>query len=198
MEFNGRFEIEDVTVEEVWLALSDPILIKQALDGCQYVIEIDDEDPDFDALREQADDDDPPTLPEAEPEEIAERAFEEGDRYAAEVGTSVGSVNPTFEAIVEIAERDYPRMEASGEGASSNSSAEMTSWMVLEETDDGVAVEWGAETEVFGRIAQLGQRVINPVANQVVNRFFSNVEDRLADVGEEDEAGVRERIRNLL
>jgi len=197
MEFNGSFEIENATVEEVWLALSDPVLIKQCLDGCRYLIEIDDEDVDFDVVRERVDDEDPPTLPEAEPETIAERAFVEGGVYATEIGTSVGSVNPTFETVVRITDREFPAMTATAEGAASNSSVELTSWMELTESDGGVVVEWGAEPEVFGRVAQLGGRVINPVANRIVNRFFSNVEARLADVGEEG-VGVGERIRNLL
>lgn len=197
MEFNGSFEIEGATVDEVWLALSDPVLIKQSLDGCQFLVRTEEENPDFDAIREHVGEEDPATLPEADPEDIAERAFEEGSRYAVEFGTRVGSVNPTFETVVTITERDFPRMSASGEGASANSSVELDSWMDLEATESGTRVEWGAETEVFGRIAQLGGRVINPVANQVVGRFFSNVESRLVAVGD-DESGIGDRIRDLL
>jgi hypothetical protein len=197
MEFNGSFEIEGATVDEVWLALSDPVLIKQSLDGCQFLVPTEEEHPDFDAIRERVDEADPATLPEADPEDIAERAFEEGSRYAVAFGTRIGSVNPTFETVVTITERDFPRMRAWGEGASSNSSVELDSWMDLEETENGTRVEWGAETEVFGRIAQLGGRVLTPVANQVVGRFFSNVERRLAAVSD-DESGIGDRIRDLL
>lgn len=201
MEFSGTFELEDVTGEEVWLALSDPVLIKQALPGCQYLVRVEEadiNDVDFDALREREESEgDPPTLPEADPEEVAERAFEEGARYAALVEMSVGSVKPSFETLVTITEREYPEMHAAGEGESSNSSFEMTSGMTLEDTDGGVEVEWWAETDVFGRIAQMGQRVMNPVANQVVNRFFSRVADRVSDVGD-DSDGLRDRIRNLV
>lgn len=197
MEFNGSFEIEGATVDEVWLALSDPVLIKQSLDGCQFLVRTEEENPDFDAIRENVDEEDPATLPGGDPEDIAERAFEDGSRYAVEFGTRIGSVNPTFETVVTITERDFPRMSASGEGASVNSSVELDSWMDLEATENGTRVEWGAETEVFGRIAQLGGRVINPVANQVVGSFFGNVESRLVAVGD-DESGIGDRIRDLL
>lgn len=201
MEFSGTFELEDVTGEEVWLALSDPVLIKQSLPGCQFLVRVEEadlNDVDFDALRERAgDEDDPPTLPEADPETVAGRAFEEGAHYAALVELSVGSVKPSFETLVTITEREYPEMHAAGEGSSSNSSFEMTSGMTLADADDGVEVEWWAETDVFGRIAQMGQRVMNPVANQVVNRFFSRVADRVSDVGD-DSDGLRDRIRNLV
>ncbi|MEF8778787.1 MAG: SRPBCC domain-containing protein, partial [Natronomonas sp.] len=62
-------------------------------------------------------------------------------------------------------------------------------------TDDGVDVEWWAETDVFGRIAQMGQRVINPVANRVINQFFGKVEAQLTDVSQT--SGLRDRIKGM-
>jgi len=200
VEFSGTFEIEGVTPEEVWLALSDPVLIKQSLPGCQFLTEVDDPDVDFEELRDRvdADADDPPVLPEADPDDVAARAFEEGEHYAAVMELGVGNVKPTFESVVTIDHREFPRMEASGEGSAANSSFELEAWMELAETDDGVAVEWQAEPDVFGRVAQMGQRVLNPVANRVVNRFFSSVEERLTSVNEEEDAGLRERISDLV
>jgi carbon monoxide dehydrogenase subunit G len=199
VEFSGTVSIEDVTVDEVWLALSDPFMIKQALPGCQFLVAVDEGDVDFDELAESAPDEDPPTLPEADPEDIAERAFVEGGRYAALMQISVGSVKPSFETVVTIEERECPRMDATGEGSASSSSFEMSSGMELVETDEGVDVEWWAEADVFGRIAQMGQRVINPVANRVVGRFFSKVEDQLQDVSDDEETsnGLRDRVSGL-
>lgn len=180
MEFSGTFELEKTTVDEVWLALSDPVLVEQSLPGCQFLERVDDTDADFDELSETT------TGRERElsgdPEVIAERAFEEGGHYAALMQISVGPVNPTFETVVTIDNREYPEMSAVGEGSSSNSSFEMSSGMVLSETDDGVAVEWETEADVFGKVAQMGQRVVNPVANRVVKRFFSSVQQNLHDV----------------
>lgn len=201
MEFNGTFELDGVTVEEAWLALSDPVLIRQALPGCQFLTKVDDPDSvDFDALAASATPDDelPPVLPEAEPEDVAERALETGDTYAALMEVGVGSVKPTFRTIVTIESRDYPEMVATGEGSASNSSFEMRSGMTLSESDDGVTVEWWAESDVFGRVAQMGQRVLNPVANQVVNRFFKRVQNQLAGLSEQEGTGLRDRIRGLL
>ena len=177
MEFSGTFELEGSSVEEVWLALSDPVLVEESLPGCQFLVEVDDRDPDFDALREETADREVELT--GDPEVIAERAFEEGDHYAALMQISVGPVNPTFETVVTIDERDYPEMSAVGEGSSSNSSFEMSSGMTLSETEDGTAVDWETEADVFGKVAQMGQRVVNPVANRVVKRFFSSVEDKL-------------------
>lgn len=197
MKFSGTFTLEDATTEEVWLALSDPVMIKNALPGCRFLVQVDEEGPDFDALEaEAAKREDPPILPEADPEDIAERAFVENGRYAALAQLSVGSVNPRFETIVTIDRRDFPEMEASGEGSSSDSSFEMESGMTLSETDEGVEVDWWAETGVFGNIANIGQRVINPVANRVVNKFFKQVQDQLQAVGDESR-NFRDRVRGV-
>ena len=179
MEFSGTFELEDTTVDEVWLALSDSVLVRSALPGCEFLIPVADEDPDFDTLREEATERD--EEPTADPETIMDRAFEEGGQYAAVMAISVGPVNPTFETIVTIENRNHPSMRASGEGSAGNSSFEMSSGMELIETDDGVAVEWDAEADIFGRIASMGQRVVNPVANKVVERFFSSIQDELRE-----------------
>jgi carbon monoxide dehydrogenase subunit G len=72
--------------------------------------------------------------------------------------------------------------------------------MTLVETESGVTIEWWAEADVYGRIAQMGQRMINPVANRVVNRFFSQLEEQLLKLEEEQEnsSGVTDRIRSLM
>jgi carbon monoxide dehydrogenase subunit G len=184
MEFSGTFELEDATVDEVWLALSDPVLIADALPGCEYLLQVEDEDVDFDELAERADGESQELT--GDPEVIAERAFEEGETYAALVGISVGPVNPTFRTVVTITDREGRRMAAEGEGQSGDSSFEMASWMELSATDGGVQIDWQTEADVFGRIANMGQRVINPVANRVVKRFFSSVQDRLHELSVED------------
>lgn len=198
MEFSGTFELEGATLEEVWLALSDPVMLKNAAPGCQFLVEIEDEPVDFDAIRErEAEVEDLPMLPDADPDDVIARAVQEGSRYAALVEISVGSVKPSFESVVTIEKREFPRMEASGEGNDPGSSFEMYSWMELSETETGVKIDWGSEAEVFGRIAQMGQRVINPVTNRVANQFFQNVENQLNEI-EHASKSIRDRIRDLV
>ncbi|WP_256301502.1 CoxG family protein [Haloarchaeobius salinus] len=186
MEFSGTFELEDTTVDEVWLALSDPVLVQESLPGCTFLLHVEGDEVDFDELRERAAGMDRELT--NDPEVIAERAFREGERYAALMQVSVGPVNPTFETVVEIDDRERPQMHASGEGSSGDSSFEMSSSMALAETDDGdgVVVEWETEADVFGKVAGMGQRVINPVANRIVKRFFSSVQEKLHDLGVEE------------
>lgn len=189
MDFDGTFELDGTTVSEVWLALSDPVIIQRALPGCEFLLEVEDpNDVDFDALAERASELDRELT--RDPDVIAERAFEEGKSYAAVVQVGVGSVKPSFKTTVTVTKREKPRMEAEGEGSAGSSSFEMASWMELSETDGGVAVEWGTEADVFGRVAQMGGRVLSPVANRVVKRFFQSIQDELEELDlETDEAG---------
>jgi carbon monoxide dehydrogenase subunit G len=201
VKFDGTFTIEDVTLEEVWLALSDPYMIKQALPGCQFLTEVDDPgEVDFEALRAASGAEaDPPILPEATPEEIAERAFVEGGHYAALMEIRVGNISPRFRTVVTVDEREMPTMAASGVGEASHSSFETSTRMELVEHDNGIDIQWEAEADVFGKIAEMGQRVINPIANRIVGRFFGAVEDRLVEVAdEENTSGIRKRVRDLL
>ncbi|MFB6104169.1 MAG: CoxG family protein [Halobacteriaceae archaeon] len=186
MEFDGTFELEGVTVDEVWLALSDPVLIQRALPGCEFLVQVDEDHPDFEELAASAPDRDPSN----DPAVIRERAFREGGRYAALVELGVGSITPSFETVVTLEERDDDahRMTASGEGSAGNSSFEMRAGMTLAASGDGVTVEWWTEADVFGRIAQMGQRVLNPVANRVIKRFFKAVQSELDALEFEDDA----------
>ncbi|MFB6170179.1 MAG: CoxG family protein [Haloarculaceae archaeon] len=196
MEFDGKFELDDTTMDDVWLALSDPVMVQHALPGCQFLVEVEDEDVDFDAPREQQEGEERELT--ADPEVIEGRAFEEGGIYAALVEISVGSVSPSFETVVTIDDRAFPEMKASGEGNAGNSSFEMESGMTLSETDDGVAIEWYAEADVFGRIAQMGQRMLNPVANRVVKRFFKNMQSQLEDLQMSGDGEVSEKKQGVV
>lgn len=180
MEFNGTFELEDTTVDEVWLAMSDPVLIEQSLPGCQFLVEVDDTEVDFDKLREETEDRD--VAISGDPDVIADRAFKEGHHYAALMEISVGPVSPSFETVVTIETHERPQVTASGEGTSANSSFEMQSGMTLSESDNGVIVDWETEADVFGKIAQIGQRMINPVANRIIKRFFTSVQEDINEL----------------
>jgi carbon monoxide dehydrogenase subunit G len=176
--------------------LSDPIAVRNSLKGCKYITPMTDEFS-FDDYEPEAD---VPTLPEADPDDVVERAFKEGVTYAALMQVGVGSVKPRFESKIDITKRDNDthRMDASGSGSASSSTFEMNSWMKIDETESGALVKWGAETDISGRIAQLGGRVINPVADKIVNNFFSSIEKQMQGVEAEDTGGVASRLRNMI
>jgi hypothetical protein len=196
MKFDGEFELDGVPPEKAWVVLSDPIAVRNALKGCQFITPMDD-DFEWDSYEP---DEDVETLPEAEAEAVAERAFKTGQQYAALMQVGVGSVKPKFETTVTIDDRDEEdfEMTATGSGSASSSSFSMESGMKIHPQEDGEGsrIEWWTEADITGRIAQLGGRVINPVANKIVNDFFSNIEQQMSDV-EETSSGVTDKIRGM-
>ncbi|WP_256544771.1 CoxG family protein [Halobellus inordinatus] len=198
MEFDGEFELDGVPPEKAWIVLSDPMAVRDSLKGCQYITPMDD-DFNFDEYEAE---EDVEMLPEADPEVVADRAFVAGQKYAALMQVGVGSVKPRFETTVTIDERDDEEFEmiASGGGDASGSSFSMNSGMKIHELEDGEGsrIEWWTEADISGRIAQLGSRVINPVANKIVNNFFGSIEQQMTDVDEETDTGVTDRLRNML
>ncbi|MXV64157.1 carbon monoxide dehydrogenase [Natronorubrum sp. JWXQ-INN-674] len=197
MEFDGEFELEDVPPEQAWIVLSDPVAVRNSLKGCRYITPMDD---DF-SYDEYEPDENLETLPEADPEAVAERAFKEGQQYAALMQVGVGSVKPRFETTVTIEERDEEQfiMTATGSGTASGSSFSMESGMQIHplEGSEGSRIEWWTEADISGRIAQLGSRVIEPVANKIVSNFFGDIERQMSDV-EETDSGITDRIRGML
>ena len=197
MEFSGEFDLADVPPEKAWVVLSDPYAVRNSLKGCRYITPKD-EDFSFDTYEAE---EDVETLPDADPDDVAARAFQEGTEYAALMQVGVGSVKPKFETTVSIDERDEEEfiMTATGSGNASSSSFSMNSGMHIHpsEDGDGSRIEWWTEADVSGRIAQLGSRVMNPVANKIVGNFFKDIEKQMSDV-EATDSSVTDRIRSLL
>jgi len=197
MEFDGEFELEDVPPAKAWVVLSDPVAVRDALKGCSYITPMDD-DFEWDSYEPE---EEVETLPEADPDEVAARAFRQGQQYAALMQVGVGSVKPKFETTVTIEDRDEQdfEMTAVGSGSASGSGFSMNSGMRIHEVEDsdGSRIEWWTEADISGRIAQLGGRVINPVANKIVNNFFGAIESEMTEV-EETDAGVTDKIRGML
>jgi carbon monoxide dehydrogenase subunit G len=198
MNFEGEFELDGVPPEKAWIVLSDPIAVRDALKGCRYIAPMDD-DFNFDEYEPE---EGLETLPDADADDVADRAFVAGQKYAALMQVGVGSVKPQFETTVTIDERDGETFEmlASGGGDASGSSFSMNSGMRIHALEDGEGsrIEWWTEADISGRIAQLGSRVIKPVSNKIVNNFFSNIEQQMTDVDEETSSGVTDRLRNML
>jgi len=196
MEFDGEFELDGVPPAKAWVVLSDPVAVRNSLKGCQYITPMDDSF-EWDSYEPE---EDVPTLPEAEADDVAARAFRAGQDYAALMQVGVGSVKPKFETTVTIEDRDEEAfiMTAAGSGSASGSSFSMNSGMNIhpQEDGDGSRIEWWTEADISGRIAQLGGRVINPVANKIVNNFFTSIESQMTDV-EETDSGVTDKIRGM-
>ena len=101
-------------------------------------------------------------------------------RASLEVG--VGSVKPSFEVTGVVVECDEPdRLELQASGEASRNSFSVNAWQELADNDDGTTtVTWGADAEVSGVIASLGERALESVTDKLVNDFFEEIEDHVA------------------
>ena len=101
-------------------------------------------------------------------------------RASLEVG--VGSVKPSFEVTGVVVECDEPdRLELQASGEASRNSFDVTAWQELADNGDGTTtVTWGADAEVSGVIASLGERALESVTDKLVNDFFEEIEDHVA------------------
>lgn len=177
MEFSGTSVIEGASPDNTWLILSDPVAIAEVVPGCKFIAPADEvDDPGSYSPPKAA------TFPDASPEEVEARAFEPGREYVALLSVGVGSIKPTFEASVVIEEREFPRMRATAEGQGGDSAFETTSAMEMRETGDGVEIDWEANVDISGRLAQMGGSVLDPVADRIVSKFFDQMEERMQKV----------------
>lgn len=107
------------------------------------------------------------------------------DTYAAEVDVRVGTVGGTFTGTVSVREKrphDHFVLIVEGNGAAGFLQGEGT--IDLEDTDEGTRILYAGETKVGGRVAQVGQRLIQSVARKMINSGLSSLEEQLIVPGD--------------
>ncbi len=96
------------------------------------------------------------------------------DRYATEVLAKVGPVRATFKGTVSLVDINPP--ESYGLELAVNSGAagfgKGTASVTLTETDQGTLLRYAATGTVGGKLAQIGQRLIDVAARKTADGFF--------------------------
>lgn len=127
-----------------------------------------------------------------DPEKIAQCApgLEEGglqivddDHFIVKVRAGVGFIRSTFEFQCEWAERDAPSHALiRAKGDAPGSSVTMNATMDLSDGDDGTTVmAWSTDAQISGRLAGVGGRLINPVADRMTSQVFDCVRTKLEE-----------------
>ncbi len=113
-----------------------------------------------------------------------ESVTDEGDgRYAAVVVASVGPVRARFKGRVTMRDLVQPQSMAldfegeSGIAGFATGSAVIT----LAPEGQGTRLEWKAESQIGGRLAQIGSRLIDATVARMSKQFFDRFEEVLAD-----------------
>lgn len=111
--------------------------------------------------------------------------------YQTAAAIKVGPVSAKFTGKVELSDIQPPKsytlkFEAQGGVAGHGKGV---SHVELEENDQGVELRYTVESQVGGKLAQLGQRLIDGAAKSMADDFFKRFEKALAEQTGATEAG---------
>jgi uncharacterized protein len=86
----------------------------------------------------------------------------------------IGPVSATFKGKVELTDVDPPRrclLKGEGQGGVAGF-ARGESEVLLEPQDNGTALSYAAKATIGGKLAQVGQRLVDGAARQIADQFF--------------------------
>ena len=147
--------------QTVWAALQNPELLKQSIPGCESL------------------------------EKLSDGAFK------AKVVLSIGPVKARFEGKVQLApqppEAGYSHaMTLKGEGQGGPAGfAKGESQVRLAPSEGGTLLTYDAKAVVGGRLAQLGQRLIDGAAKSIADEFFAKFASLVTPAQIADETAPR-------
>jgi uncharacterized protein len=101
---------------------------------------------------------------------------EDNDGFRAAVKVKVGPVSARFKGRVTLSDLDPPngyRINGEGEGGVAGF-AKGGATVRLAEKGGGTLLTYEVEAQIGGKLAQLGQRLINGTAKKLADEFFTN------------------------
>jgi carbon monoxide dehydrogenase subunit G len=107
-------------------------------------------------------------------EELERTEDNNGFRAAAKM--KVGPVSARFKGKVALSDLDPPngyRISGEGEGGVAGF-AKGGATVALSEKDGGTLLKYDVEAQIGGKLAQLGQRLVNGAAKKLADEFFTN------------------------
>lgn len=105
------------------------------------------------------------------------------DQFDAVIRAGVSFIKGDFTMHFNVAERDPPghaKLVAHGNGI--GSTIDLEAILDLAESDGGTSMKWQAEAKVGGRIASVGQRLLNGQAEKIIKQLFDCLHEQLGNV----------------
>ncbi|GAB2873986.1 hypothetical protein GCM10027093_06870 [Paraburkholderia jirisanensis] len=116
---------------------------------------------------------------------------ESADEFKAVVVASVGPVKARFKGTLLLSERNAPngyKIEGQGEGGIAGF-GKMTATVTLADAEEGGTVlNYVAEAQVGGKLAQIGSRLVSSVANKLATEFFKRFNTMMSASAEAEAA----------
>jgi len=97
-------------------------------------------------------------------------------QFQAVVLQKIGPVTARFKGIVNLTDLDPPngyKISGQGDGGVAGF-AKGGAKVVLSDKDEGTLLTYTVEAQIGGKLAQLGQRLINGTAKKLADQFFAN------------------------
>ena len=97
----------------------------------------------------------------------------------------IGPVKARFKGKVQLSDLDPPngyRISGEGEGGVAGF-AKGGATVALTEKDGGTLLSYNVEAQIGGKLAQLGQRLVNGAAKKIADEFFKNFAGQVAPAG---------------
>ena len=104
---------------------------------------------------------------------------EDNDGFRAVAKMKVGPVSARFKGKVTLSDLDPPngyRISGEGEGGVAGF-AKGGATVGLTEKDGGTLLSYNVEAQIGGKLAQLGQRLVNGAAKKLADQFFAKFAD---------------------
>ena len=104
------------------------------------------------------------------------------NEFQAVATNKVGPVKATFKGKVRLSDLDPPNgYKISGEGDGGVAGfAKGGATVALTEKDGGTLLTYNVEAQIGGKLAQLGQRLVNGAAKKVADDFFQKFAQTVA------------------
>jgi carbon monoxide dehydrogenase subunit G len=105
--------------------------------------------------------------------------------FQAVAVTKIGPVKARFKGKVHLTDLDPPNgYKISGEGDGGVAGfAKGGAMVALSEKDGGTLLTYNVEAQIGGKLAQLGQRLVNGAAKKIADEFFKNFAAQVAPPG---------------
>ncbi len=105
------------------------------------------------------------------------------DEFTAVVKAGVGFIKGDFTMNFIIADKQPPsHAKLLGRGSGIGSTVDLQTVIDLEESKMGTLMKWNAEALVGGRIASVGQRLLNGQAEKIIKNLFSCLQGQLENM----------------
>ncbi len=102
--------------------------------------------------------------------------------FAARVGVKIGPMKASFQGKVTLREQEPPRrcvLAGEGQGGAAGF-AQGEATVLLAPAEGGTELRYSARAQVGGKLAQIGQRLIDAAARQLADQFFARFSQAVA------------------